>query len=90
MCGKMGNTEIESLENMMSMAVYFVIADALEIDAEELFPNSDLQHDLGMTAATRVRLDQAIMDMFNNLHVDFNRISTVQDVVNQVAKVTIH
>lgn len=90
MCGKMGNNEIESVQNMMSMAVYFVIADALDVDAEELLPNSDLKADLGMTLATQDRLDHAIMDMFNNAHVDFNRATTVQDIINQVAKVTLH
>lgn len=90
MCGKMGNSEIESMENMMSMAVYFVIADALDVDAEALFPDSNLQQDLGMTLATRTRLDHAIMEMFNDLHVDFNQVNTVQDIVNQVAKVSIH
>ena len=31
MCGKFGTNEIESMQNMMSMAVYFVIADTFDI-----------------------------------------------------------
>lgn len=90
MCGKLGNNEIESLENMMSMAVYFVIADVLDVDADGLLPNSDLKHDLGMTAAMQDQLNIAIMEMFDNFHVNFNAVNTIQDIVNQVAKVTFH
>jgi hypothetical protein len=30
------------------------------------------------------------MDMFNQAQVDFNQIKTVQDIVDQVAKVQLH
>jgi len=90
MCGKMGENEIESMENMMSMAVYLVIADTLDIDVDAIFPDSNLKHDLGMTSAVQHELDQSIMEMFNNFQVDFSKADTVGDVVRQIAKVTIH
>ena len=34
MCGKFGTNEVESMQNMMSMAVYFVIADTFDVDIE--------------------------------------------------------
>lgn len=90
MCGKLGNTEVESLQNMMSMAVYFVLADTFDVDIDELSPSSDLRTDLGMTSSIQSQLDESIMDMFNQAQVDFSRIKTVQDVVDQVAKVQLH
>lgn len=90
MCGKFGGNEVESMQNMMSMAVYFVIADTFDIDVDELSPACELESDLGMTKTLRDELDHSIMDMFNNFHVDFSRVRTVEDVVNQVAKSTLH
>jgi len=90
MCGKFGSNEIESLENMMSMAVYFVIADTFDMDVDELYPDSDLINDLGMTSRLKEQLEDSIEEMFDNLHVDFGGAKTVQDIVSQVAKVTLH
>lgn len=90
MCGKFGGNEVESMQNMMSMAVYFVIADAFDLDVDELDPGFSLASDLGMDAVTQARLDDSIMDMFDNFHVDFARVKTVQDVVDQIARVTLH
>ena len=90
MCGKLGSNEVESMQNMMSMAVYFVLADTFDIDIEDLLPESDLKHDLGMTPSLQELLDANIMDMFNNLHIDFSNAKTVQDILNQVSSVTVH
>lgn len=90
MCGKLGTNEVESMQNMMSMAVYFVIADAFDVDIEEVSADSDLKDDLGMTGLIQEQLDGVIMDMFNNLHVDFGQVKTVQDIVNQVTKIQLH
>lgn len=89
MCGKLGNNEVETLENMMSMAVCFVIADTLDLDIDALEPDAHLS-DLGMTEGKRIALDDAIQDMFNQFSVDFTRVSTVRDIVDQVAKVQLH
>lgn len=90
MCGKMGDNEVDSMQNMMSMAVYFVIADTFDLDVEELTATSRLEDDLGMTDALKAQLDHSIMDMFNNFHVDFSRAETVGDIVGQVAQVRLH
>ncbi|WP_426993944.1 hypothetical protein [Methylomonas sp. CM2] len=88
MCGKFGGNEVESLQNMMSMAVQLVIADTFDLDVDDVSLDSDLQNDLGMDADLRDKLDSSIMEMFNELHLDFSRIKTVADVVKQV--VTLH
>lgn len=90
MCGKLGTNEVDSMQNMMSMAVYFVIANTFDLDVDELYPDSDLKNDLGMTAPIQEQLDASIMDMFNDLQVNFSAVKTVQDIVNQVAKVQFH
>lgn len=90
MCGKLGSNEIESMQNMMSMAVYFVLADTFDMDVEELLPESNLEADLGMTPSIQELLGANIMDMFNNLHIDFSNAKTVQDILNQVNSVTVH
>ena len=90
MCGKLGSNEVESMQNMMSMAVYFVLADTFDVDIEDLLPESNLQLDLGMTPSLQELLDANIMDMFNNLHIDFSNAKTVQDILNQVSSVTVH
>lgn len=90
MCGKLGNSEVETLENMMSMAVYFVIADTFDLDVDEIQANSNLTKDLGMTKAKQIQLNDAIKDMFNDTSVDFSQVSTIGDVVKQIAKVQLH
>lgn len=90
MCGKLGTNEVESMQNMMSMAVYFVLADTFDLDIDDISPNSDLQSDLGMTNSIQQKLDASIMDMFNQTQIDFSRIKTVQDVVDQITTVRLH
>ncbi|MDT4328630.1 hypothetical protein ACQE3D_10210 [Methylomonas sp. MS20] len=88
MCGKFGGNEAESLQNMMSMAVQLVIADTFDLDVDDVSLDSELQNDLGMDTDLRDKLDSSVMEMFNELHLDFSRIKTVADVVKQV--VTLH
>ncbi|WGS88140.1 hypothetical protein [Methylomonas sp. UP202] len=88
MCGKFGGNEVESLQNMMSMAVQLVIADTFDLEVDDVSLDSDLQNDLGMDADLRDKLDSSITEMFNELHLDFSRIKTVADLVEQV--VTLH
>lgn len=90
MCGKLGSNEVESMQNMMSMAVYFVLADTFDLDIDEIYPTSDLQNDLGMTASIQQQLDASIMDMFNQTQIDFSSVKTVQDVVDQITSVRLH
>jgi len=88
MCGKMGNNEIDSMQNMMAMSVYFVIADAFDIDAMDIEPNDDLEKDFHMTQVIKQDLSESVEDMFNGCQLDFTEIHNVQDVVDQI--VTVH
>ncbi len=88
MCGKMGNNEVESMQNMMAMSVYFVIADAFDIDAMDIEPNLNLDKDLHMTTENKQELSESVMDMFNGRQLDFTAINNVQDIIDQI--VTVH
>jgi acyl carrier protein len=83
-CGKLGDNEIESMQNMMSMAVYSMLSDIFNIDVEYISQDSDLQNDLGMTETIKQNINSAVINTFDNLHLDFSQIKTVQDVVNQI------
>jgi hypothetical protein len=84
MCGKMGHDEVDSMQNMMAMSAYFVIADALDIDAMDLDGEQDLEKDFHLTDNERQQLSESISDMFNGLELDFSRIHQVKDIVDQV------
>ncbi len=84
MCGKMGNNEIDSMQNMMAMSAYFVIADVLDIDAMELEDQQDLERDFHLTEKERQLLSDSIEDMFNGLTLDFSKIHQIKDIVDQV------
>ncbi len=86
MCGKMGQDEVDSMQNMMAMSAYFVIADALDIDAMELEGEQDLEKDFRLTESERQLLSESISDMFNGLELDFSQIHQVKDIVDQVIK----
>jgi len=90
MCGKIGKDAIESMQNMMSMSVYYVIADCLDVDAMDLEPNEDLDNDLHMTDAMKSLLSESIIDMFNGRQLDYSTIHNIQDVVNQVITTELH
>jgi len=90
MCGKIGKDAIESMQNMMSMSVYYVIADCLDVDAMDLEPNEDLDNDLHMTDAMKSLLNESIIDMFNGRQLDYSTIHNIQDVVNQVITTELH
>ncbi len=84
MCGKIGHNEIGSMKNMMAMSAYFVIAEALDIDAMELEGKQDLERDFHLTEKKRQLLSDSIENMFNGLKLDFSKIHQIKDIVDQV------
>jgi len=88
MCGKMGNSEVDTIKNMMSMSVYYVIADCFDMDAMELEPYNALDNDFHMTTEVKSLLSESITDMFNGHQLEFATIHTVQDIVDQVINTT--
>lgn len=82
-----GNTsvnEIESVNNLLTLSVYFTIADCLDLDAMNLQADDDLRNDLKMTDAQQQALFESVIDQFEGEQLDFSTIHTVQDVVDQL------
>lgn len=84
MCGKIGSDEIESMQNMMRLAIYPLIAEAFAIDEDRIAPGSRLREDLGMTAALQSKLDGLIRDAFEQTAIDFGSMKTVADLLDAI------
>ncbi len=84
MCFKIGDNEFETVKGLMSMTVYSVISDVLNVELEDIEAHSHLVKDLGMTEQTQKALSQSIMEMFDDLVVDLSANSLVQNIVDQV------
>lgn len=82
MCFKFGNDELETVRGLMTLTVYSVISDALKVDLDEIHANSNLVIDLGMTPKSQARLGKLIMEMFDDLTIDFSLVNSVQDLVD--------
>ena len=80
----MDEKEIDSVKNMITMSVYFIIADTLDIDMLELQPDTELVKDLNLDSHKIAELTKSIMASFDNLKLDFSLIQSVQDIVDQV------
>ncbi len=84
MCFKIGDDEFETVKGLMSMTVYSVISDVLNVELENIEPQSHLKKDLGMTDQTQRILTQSIMDMFDDLVIDISEECRVQNIIDQV------
>ena len=80
----MDEKEIDSVKNMITMSVYFIIADTLDIDMLNLQPDTELVKDLNLDSHKIAELTKSIMASFDNLKLDFSLIQSVQDIVDQV------
>ena len=74
--------EIESVNNLLTLSVYFTIADCLDLDAMTLQAEDDLRKHLGMTDIQQQALFESIKDQFEGEQLDFSVIQTVQDIVD--------
>ncbi len=84
MCGKMGENEVDSMKNIMTMCVYFVIADVLEVDIMDLEATTNLDKDLHCTVEMKRQLSTTMKDMFNGFSLEFEPDMSVKEVINQV------
>ncbi len=65
-----------------------LLVDALDVDTEEVTPQSDLKEDLGADSLDMVDLIMSIEDTFN-IKIEESHaqsIKTVQDIVDYVSK----
>ena len=84
MCGKMGISEVDTIKNMMTMTVFFVLADIFDIDAMDIELSFDLEKDLHITSDHKALLSGVVTDMFNGCELNFSTIHNVQGIVEQI------
>ena len=84
MCFKIGDNELETVQGLMTMTVYSVISDVLNVELGKIKPGNHLVNDLGMTNTTQQLLSQSIMEMFDDLVIDLSPDSCVENIVGQV------
>ena len=86
MCIKAGKDELETVRNLMMMSLNAVVAEALQVELEDVTPSARLAGDLGMDAAGADALRELVADMFDGFEVDLERARTVDDLLDQVVR----
>ena len=84
MCIKIGEDELSSVRGLMTMTLNVVIAEALELDLDDINPSDSLINTLKMTEDNMSVLLEDIEGMFYGLVVDMNDIDTVSDLLEVV------
>lgn len=80
MCIKAGNDELDSVKNLMLMALRAAIAQALDVELEDIEPEVRLVADLGMDAEKGEELVELVADTFDGLTIDLETIETIGDL----------
>ena len=68
------------------MSLNSIFADVFDIDLDDIQLDMNLQSDLKMTDAQQQELAEVIAEYFDDLVVDFSKVSTVDDVFNIVVE----
>lgn len=84
MCIKAGTDELESVKNLMGMALKAVVADALQADLDEVVDEARLVEDLRMGSAESQVLRELIADTFDGIEVDLRQTPTFSALLNRV------
>ena len=84
MCIKAGNDELDTVKNLMLMALRAAIAQALDVDLDVIEPEKRLVQDLDMDADKRTELAELIADTFDGLVIDLEAIRTIEELYEQV------
>lgn len=70
MCIKAGVDELDSVKNLMGMALKAVVAEALCVDLDDVAEEAHLVEDLHMGAAEAAVLHELIADTFDGLSIN--------------------
>lgn len=84
MCFKAGNDELDTVKNLMLMALRAAIAQALDVEMDELEPEQRLVEDLAMDADKRAELVELIADTFDGLTLDLGALETIGQIYEAV------
>lgn len=84
MCIKVGKDELETVKNLMGMSLRAVVAEALEVDLDDIEESSRLREDLGMDARGAAALTDSVADTFDGVAVEPAELTTFGDLLQQV------
>lgn len=80
----MGIEDYDTELYLVTMSVFFLIAELIDLDVMDIDSSSLLESDLGMTEGLRKVFSGSIKELFDGFELDYFFIKTVQDVINQV------
>lgn len=84
MCIRAGSNELESVKNLMGMSLMAVVAESLEADIDDISEATHLVRDLHMDGEGKLRLEQMIAEVFDELQVNVNTTPTVGSLLDRV------
>lgn len=84
MCIRAGNSELESVKNLMGMSLMAVVSEALETEIDSISEEARLVEDLHMDRAAELQLSALIEEVFDGLQVDLRSTPTVAALLDQV------
>lgn len=84
MCMKVGSDEFETVKSLMSMTLFAIISDCLDVDIVKIKETDLLFRDLGMSVLKGEEIQQIISDIYDGAKVELSEITTIQSVVDQV------
>lgn len=90
MCIKAGKDELESVKNLMGMALKAVVADALHAELEDVVEQARLVEDLHMGSAEATVLQELIADTFDGITVNLDEIPTYAALLERVVLSEFH
>jgi len=84
MCIKAGKDELESVKNLMGMALKAVVAEALHAELEDVVEEARLVEDLRMGNKEAQTLQDLIADTFDGTHVNLAETPTYATLLERV------
>ena len=84
---KAEDDELDTLQQLLTVALHAVIAEFLNVPVDRVHPGSRLVADLGMCPQARRRLQRELAFLFDCDELDMPPAMRVEELVAQVAEV---
>ena len=82
---KLEDNELDTMKELLTMALNAVVAEFLNVGVDRVHPGSRLVSDLGMSPAVKKRLQKEIAFIFDCTEIDMPNAMKVEELVDQVA-----
>jgi hypothetical protein len=87
MRSNLDENELDTMKELLTMALNAVIAEFLNVDVDRVHPGSRLVADLSMSPAAKKRLQKEIAFIFDSTELDMPNAMKVEELVDQVAHI---